>query len=309
MGSAEEALAFWLREPGAGEIRVGGSRPPAPTRSLRAHPSVGRQPGHRVAGVRRARPAQPVRRHAGPLPGRRLPRAGEVRLPQRGGRGGGSRRAASVAPCSACTPTRRAYVVPASAVTVVPAGRACGAGGARRNRRDGRERAVGRRTAGRRPGGRRRGRDPGLLRGPAARPHPRGLRHAGRHRPHSRRRRVGARAWTSPFPSRRRPVATWSSTRAPPPPGLQQSLELLAPEGTVIELSWYGDDETTVSARRVLPLGSPRGPGQPGRHGRPGPTRAPDDGRPARARPRPAPGPGLRRPADRRVPVRGHCPR
>jgi threonine dehydrogenase-like Zn-dependent dehydrogenase len=28
--------------------------------------------------------------------------------------------------------------------------------------------------------------------------------------------------------------------------GLQQSLELLAPEGTVIELSWYGDDETML---------------------------------------------------------------
>jgi threonine dehydrogenase-like Zn-dependent dehydrogenase len=28
--------------------------------------------------------------------------------------------------------------------------------------------------------------------------------------------------------------------------GLQQSLELLAPEGTVIELSWYGADETTL---------------------------------------------------------------
>ena len=29
--------------------------------------------------------------------------------------------------------------------------------------------------------------------------------------------------------------------------GLQKALELLAPEGTVIELSWYGDDETTLS--------------------------------------------------------------
>ncbi len=29
--------------------------------------------------------------------------------------------------------------------------------------------------------------------------------------------------------------------------GLQQSLEMLAPEGTVIELSWYGDDVTTLS--------------------------------------------------------------
>lgn len=29
--------------------------------------------------------------------------------------------------------------------------------------------------------------------------------------------------------------------------GLQRSLELLAPEGTVVELSWYGDRETTLS--------------------------------------------------------------
>ena len=29
--------------------------------------------------------------------------------------------------------------------------------------------------------------------------------------------------------------------------GLQRSLELLAPEGTVIELSWYGDDEVQLS--------------------------------------------------------------
>jgi threonine dehydrogenase-like Zn-dependent dehydrogenase len=29
--------------------------------------------------------------------------------------------------------------------------------------------------------------------------------------------------------------------------GLQRSLELLAPEGTVIELSWYGDDEVRIS--------------------------------------------------------------
>ena len=29
-------------------------------------------------------------------------------------------------------------------------------------------------------------------------------------------------------------------------PGLQRALELLAPEGTVVELSWYGDDETVL---------------------------------------------------------------
>ncbi len=30
-------------------------------------------------------------------------------------------------------------------------------------------------------------------------------------------------------------------------PGLQRSLDLLAPEGTVVELSWYGDSEVTLS--------------------------------------------------------------
>ena len=29
--------------------------------------------------------------------------------------------------------------------------------------------------------------------------------------------------------------------------GLQRSLELLAPEGTVLELSWYGDEKTEIS--------------------------------------------------------------
>ena len=34
--------------------------------------------------------------------------------------------------------------------------------------------------------------------------------------------------------------------------GLQRSLELLAPEGTVVELSWYGDGETTLSLGGVF---------------------------------------------------------
>ena len=41
--------------------------------------------------------------------------------------------------------------------------------------------------------------------------------------------------------------ATWSSTRARRPPGLQRSLDLLAPEGTVLDLSWYGDTEVRLS--------------------------------------------------------------
>ena len=38
--------------------------------------------------------------------------------------------------------------------------------------------------------------------------------------------------------------------------GLQRSLDLLAPEGTVIELSWYGDREVSLpSAARSTPAG------------------------------------------------------
>ena len=48
---------------------------------------------------------------------------------------------------------------------------------------------------------------------------------------------------------RRRAGATWSCTPARSPAGLQRSLDLLAPEGTVLELSWYGDRAVT------LPLG------------------------------------------------------
>ena len=36
--------------------------------------------------------------------------------------------------------------------------------------------------------------------------------------------------------------------------GLQRSLDLLAPEGTVVELSWYGDAEVAAVARRRVPL-------------------------------------------------------
>ena len=55
--------------------------------------------------------------------------------------------------------------------------------------------------------------------------------------------------------------------------GLQLSLDLLAPEGTVIDLSWYGDDRGHAVARRRVPLPPARHPGQPGRHGRAGPPR------------------------------------
>ena len=87
--------------------------------------------------------------------------------------------------------------------------------------------------------------------------------------------------------------------------GLQRSLDLLAPEGTVLELSWYGDREVTLAARRGLPLRTAPDPGQPGRHrgrGATGATYRPRTGwgsRSALLR-----DPALRRPAHRYVALR-----
>ena len=58
--------------------------------------------------------------------------------------------------------------------------------------------------------------------------------------------------------------------------GLQRSLDLLAPEGTVLDLSWYGDTAGRAVARRRLPLRAAEHPRQPGRDGLAGPARAPD---------------------------------
>ena len=70
--------------------------------------------------------------------------------------------------------------------------------------------------------------------------------------------------------------------------GLQRSLELLAPEGTVIELSWYGDSEVRLSlggAFHSARLGIRAS--QVG-HRLAGAQRAPHHRRPARARARAA---------------------
>ena len=56
--------------------------------------------------------------------------------------------------------------------------------------------------------------------------------------------------------------STWSSTPARRRPGLQLSLDLLRPDATVIDLSWYGDRPVTVDlgaafhARRLTVRGS-----------------------------------------------------
>ena len=97
---------------------------------------------------------------------------------------------------------------------------------------------------------------------------------AGRRRPGAGRRRGRARGRASPRPTTRRATATWSCTPARPAAGLARSLELLADEGEVIELSWYGDRPVTRAARGVVPLAAAGDPGSqvgavaPARRGR-----------------------------------------
>ena len=67
---------------------------------------------------------------------------------------------------------------------------------------------------------------------------------------------------------------TWSCTPARRPPGSSSSLDLLAAEGTVIDLSWYGDAEVRLSlggafhSRRLGIRASQVGDGVPGPAGR-----------------------------------------
>ncbi len=77
-----------------------------PGRRPRAHAALRHQPRHRDAGVPRRRPGEPVRSDAGAVPGRRLPGAGQVRLPQRRRRRARAAGTASAAPFSASTRTR-----------------------------------------------------------------------------------------------------------------------------------------------------------------------------------------------------------
>ena len=56
--------------------------------------------------------------------------------------------------------------------------------------------------------------------------------------------------------------------------GLQRSLDLLVAEGTVLDLSWYGDHEMQLSLGGAFHSRPARRPGEPGRHGGPGPRAA-----------------------------------
>ena len=209
----------------------------------------GGEPGHRDPRLPRRRAREPARPDAGAVPGGRLPRR---RSSTATSTSAWSRRARAA--CSGRTvfclyPHQTRYVVPASAVTAGAGHRARRAGRAGRDRGDRGERPVGRRTAGRRPDRRGRRRHGRLLRRRAARPLPRRPGPAGRRRSRAGGASPRPSASTSRCPRTPRATATSSSTPAPPRRGSPARWNCSPPEGTVIELSWYGD-------RRVsLPLG------------------------------------------------------
>ena len=76
------------------------------------------------------------------------------------------------------------------------------------------------------------------------------------------------------------------------------------PEGTVIDLSWYGDTEVRLSLGGAFHTGRLGIRSSQVGHPLPGPRRASHDGRPAGARTRPAARPCLRRAPHRGVPLR-----
>ena len=87
--------------------------------------------------------------------------------------------------------------------------------------------------------------------------------------------------------------------------GLQLALDLLATEGTVVDLSWYGDTPGPAGPGRLVPLRTPGHPRQPGRRGGSSPTREAFARRSAGHRARPPARPGLRRADHGPVALRG----
>ena len=281
---AVQARAFWVREPGVGEIRsVSGPRPGA-GRGAGAHAALGRQPGHRDPRLPRRRARRPARGDAGPLPGGRASRAGEVRLPQRRGRRGRARPTCSAAPSSASTRTRASTSSRPSAVEVVPPevppARAVLAGTV--------ETAVNALwDAAPLVGDRVTVVGAGMVGLCTARllagipgvevtvvdvePERAAVARA-----------LGvAFALPADAPGGQDLTVHASATSA----GLQLALDVLAPEGTVLDLSWYGDTEVTLRLGGAFHSEPAGGAGQPGGHGLAGAARAAQLLRPAAAWP------------------------
>ena len=205
---------------------------------------------------------------AGAVPGGRLPGPGEVRLPLASawsrtatGRAAGAH---GLLPAPAPDGVRRA----GGGGHRRPRRRARRAGGARRDRRDRGQRAVGPRRRWSATGSPSSARAWSAARGPAAGADPGGRGHPGRRRPGPGAGRARARASASPTPDDAPRDATRSSTPARPAAGLQLALELLAPEGEVLDLSWYGDEPVELALGGAFHSGRLAAPRQPGRRGR-----------------------------------------
>ena len=268
-----DARAFWLASPGAGEIRPATVPEPGPdevlVRTLHSGVSRGTETLVFRGGV-------PESQHAA----MRAPfQEGDFPAPVKYG----YLNVGVVEQGPADLLGRTVFCLYPAPDPVRRAGR-CGDRGARRRARrpggagrhggDRGQRALGRGAADRRPDRRGRRRAWSAARWPPSWPGSpaRACSWSTRTRPGPGRRRARGRLRAA---RRRRPAtATWSSTPAPPRPGLTRSLELLAAEGTVIELSWYGDREVSVAARRVLPLPPADRPEQPGRRRSPRPGAA-----------------------------------
>ena len=277
---------------------------PATRRGAGAHAVHGHQPRHRVRGLpRRGSPGR-ARADARAVPGGRLSRAGQVRLPERRRRRerpAGTARSHRLHPVPASIGVRRARIRRHGRAR----GRPRPPGGARRRGRDRGERAVGCRAPRRRSHHRRRRGDDRLRRrAPRAR--------------HPRRRGDASSTWTA----RRRPSAGSSACAYAHPDdaprerdivvdasgsegGLQFALASERHGGRDHRGELVRRPPGQPPPRRRVPLAAPDDPLEPGRDGRAASTRQPKHRGPARARARAAAGPGVRRAAHRQLVVAG----
>ena len=209
------ARAFWLHAPGEGEIRTVELPRPGTDEVLVRTLCSGVSRGTETLVFRGGVPREPVRHDAGAVPGRRLPRARQIRLPQRRrGRGRATPAAGpyGLLPLSAPDALRR----PGGRRDPRAGHRPARPGGAGRHGRDRGERRLGRRTAARRPdrgGGRRDGRV--RCRGPAR---PVSRRYGCSWSTRTRRGPRSPRRWASASRCPRTPSASATSSCTPAPP-------------------------------------------------------------------------------------------
>ena len=131
---------------------------------------------------------------------------------------------------------------------------------------------------------------------------------ARRRRPVAGRGRRARWASTSRCPRTRPAAATWSCTPARPRPGCSSRSTCSRRRARSLDLSWYGDAEVTLVARRRVPLRPAGDPASQVGTVSAGPARPAHAGRAAGARAGPAARPGVRRAAHRDVARSRSCP-